>query len=83
MRPEHVAFTADAVDTRVANADLQSLPGKVADDVFIGERRLLHIETAVGLIVAGNRVNSGAGRLATGTAGTVQWETNDMMVFPM
>lgn len=83
MRPEHVVFTPGTSDKQVANAGLQVLPGKIADDVFIGERRLLHVETGIGLIVAGNRVNCDTGRLATGTTGTVQWEIDDMMVFPM
>jgi hypothetical protein len=62
---------------------LTSLPGKVADDVFIGERRLLHVETGIGLIIAGNRLNCGADRLVSGTTGTVQWKIDDVMVFPM
>jgi ABC-type Fe3+/spermidine/putrescine transport system ATPase subunit len=83
IRPEHVVFTPGVADASAADAGLQSLPGKVADDVFIGERRLLHVETDIGLIIAGNRLNCGADRLVSGTAGTVQWKIDDMMVFPM
>ncbi len=83
IRPEHVAFAPGVADASAGDAGVQSLPGKVADDVFIGERRLLHVETSIGLIIAGKRLNSGADRLVSGTTGTVQWKIDDMMVFPM
>ena len=83
MRPEHVTFIPGAHDDGAASADTEAfrLAGEVTDDVFIGERRLLHVATRVGPIIAASRSGSGEARIAPGTAGLVQCRLVNLMVF--
>jgi ABC-type Fe3+/spermidine/putrescine transport system ATPase subunit len=83
IRPEHVAFSPGGIGgcPRSTEEGMLLLEGEIADDVFVGDRRLLHVATAAGQIIVGDRSKIGAGRLAPGTVGTVQCGLADMMVF--
>ncbi|MGE0854318.1 MAG: ABC transporter ATP-binding protein [Hyphomicrobiaceae bacterium] len=83
IRPEHVVFNPGAPGdgTRSEEPGVLQLNGEVAEDVFIGERRLLHVATAAGQILAGKRSIGGADRLPPGTTGAIQCRLADMMVF--
>jgi spermidine/putrescine ABC transporter ATP-binding subunit len=83
IRPEQVTFAPRSPGPGAEETGEQRWSGQVTDDVFIGERRLLYVDTAAGQIIAGNRLDCGAEKLAPGTVGTVQWQIADVMVFPV
>ncbi|MGH8429623.1 MAG: TOBE domain-containing protein, partial [Solimonas sp.] len=79
VRPECVRLgAADAGSTDV------SLPGKIADTLFAGEKVNVYVQTVVGTVVAsllGPRRQDDK-LLAVGTQATVSWHRNDFLVFP-
>jgi ABC-type Fe3+/spermidine/putrescine transport system ATPase subunit len=82
MRPEHVVFVPVGAGDVPADCGQLRLAGQIADDLFVGERRLLHVDTAVGRIIAGDRLHCGTEKLAPGTPGAVHCELEHIMVFP-
>jgi putative spermidine/putrescine transport system ATP-binding protein len=73
VRPEHVAFSPGP------DASGYAVEGRVREGLFMGDKRMLYVDTAHGLLAA---VASGAEPVAPGAAGWVSWAGDDMFVFP-
>ena len=81
FRPEHITFTLQPTSVS-ASDDQQSLTVRVIDDVFVGERRLLYVDSEIGPLVVGKRTGDPLHKFGAGTAGAVSWNASDIMVFP-
>jgi ABC-type Fe3+/spermidine/putrescine transport system ATPase subunit len=73
IRPEKVAFSLGQPSAGYA------AQGRVTEDLFIGDKRVLYIDTAHGQIAA---VAPSAHAVSPGAAGMVAWEPDDMFLFP-
>jgi ABC-type Fe3+/spermidine/putrescine transport system ATPase subunit len=80
VRPECVYMGSDAAAP--ASLDI-SLPGKIADVLFVGEKISVYVQTMAGTIAASllNPTRRGNGAMVAGTDVTVGWRTDDLMIF--
>jgi putative spermidine/putrescine transport system ATP-binding protein len=81
LRPEHMTFTLGQASAPLGEGR-QRVNVSVLDDVFIGERRLLYVESEIGQLVVGGRTGDPLLKYDAGTVGSVSWNVTDLMVFP-
>jgi ABC-type Fe3+/spermidine/putrescine transport system ATPase subunit len=81
LRPEHMTFMLPQTPG-AASDDQQHLAVRVIDDAFVGERRLLYVDSEIGQLVVGKRAGDPLHKFDSGTTGTVSWNVADLMVFP-
>ena len=80
VRPECVGMSADGAAP--AAFDI-SMPGKVADVLFVGEKVSIYVQTAMGTIVASllNPAHRSSQQTGAGAGVTVGWRNDDLMIF--
>lgn len=81
LRPEHLTFEPNR-PSAPPSEDFQSINVRVVDDVFVGERRLLYVDSGIGQLVVGGRSGAPLHKYDAGTVGTVSWNVADLIVFP-
>jgi ABC-type Fe3+/spermidine/putrescine transport system ATPase subunit len=76
VRPERVRIGASGPQPSL------SLPGRITDKVFVGEKTTLYLETPIGMVAAAVS-NAGAGAAFTaGDAAEVAWAADDFLIVP-
>ena len=80
VRPECVYMASDAAAS--TSVDI-SLPGKIADVLFVGEKVSVYVQTVAGTIAASllNPTRRDDGTMVAGTDVMVGWRKDDLMIF--